>query len=261
MKKLFTLLFLLISFLASIAQTTIDTAINFVAKDIYGNRIELFEFLDDDKIVVIDFFNTSCGPCQTYAPDMQASYTDFGENQGNVIFMGISKGDDNAMVAQFDSIFGITYPSISGSQGGGNAIHTAYNILGTPTVIVITPDKAIVEKHIWEPTRNNINEAVENAGGIMVGTGTIPADDVVLAEIWPNPVGDHARLGFNSEGSEYSFILTDVAGRISLAIYGEYFTEGRQTRFIRTESLSHGLYFLSILQDGKTISRAKLIKN
>ena len=227
MRILYTLLFLLISLSASIAQTTLDTALNFIAKDIYGNRIELYEFLDDDKIVVIDFFNTSCGPCQTYAPDMQASYTDFGENQGNVIYMGISKGDDNSMVARFDSIFGITYPSISGSQGGGNAIHTSYNILGTPTVIVITPDRVIVEKHIWEPTRSNINEAVENAGGIMVSTGNISTDNVVMAEIWPNPVGDYARLGFISAGSEYSFMITDIAGRTRLALLGEYFSNGR----------------------------------
>lgn len=44
---------------ASQAQTTLDTAVNFAAKDIYGNTIELFDILDEGQMVVIDFFSTA----------------------------------------------------------------------------------------------------------------------------------------------------------------------------------------------------------
>ncbi|MCF8369561.1 MAG: peroxiredoxin family protein [Bacteroidales bacterium] len=41
------------------AQTTLDTAQNFTVKDTYGNNIELFDILNQGKIVVIDFFSTA----------------------------------------------------------------------------------------------------------------------------------------------------------------------------------------------------------
>ena len=40
-------------------QTLLDTAVNFTVKDTYGNTIELFEILNEGKIVVIDFFSTT----------------------------------------------------------------------------------------------------------------------------------------------------------------------------------------------------------
>lgn len=41
------------------AQTLLDTAINFSVKDTYGNTIDLYDILDEGKMVVIDFFSTT----------------------------------------------------------------------------------------------------------------------------------------------------------------------------------------------------------
>lgn len=59
MKKLILLSAMFMLFLATSAQTLLDTAVNFSVKDVHGNTIELFSYLDDDKIVVIDFFSSS----------------------------------------------------------------------------------------------------------------------------------------------------------------------------------------------------------
>lgn len=56
-----TILLSILSFIltGTNAQTLLDTAVNFSVKDVHGNTIELFTYLDDDKIVVIDFFASS----------------------------------------------------------------------------------------------------------------------------------------------------------------------------------------------------------
>ena len=59
MKKIISSVFLLFGMLAGVAQTTLDTAVNFTVKDTYGNNIHLFDILNAGQIVVIDFFSTT----------------------------------------------------------------------------------------------------------------------------------------------------------------------------------------------------------
>ena len=58
MKKLTILFTMLLLTSFGISQTTLDTAINFNGKDPYGNDVDLYEYLDNGKIVLIDFFNS-----------------------------------------------------------------------------------------------------------------------------------------------------------------------------------------------------------
>ena len=60
MKKLILSFIISLSFFGSVlSQTTLDTALNFTVKDVNGINIELFDILDEGKIVVIDFFSTA----------------------------------------------------------------------------------------------------------------------------------------------------------------------------------------------------------
>jgi len=59
MKKFFSIILLGFFTLTLGAQTLLDTAINFTAKDPYGETIDLYSILDQEKIVVIDFFSTA----------------------------------------------------------------------------------------------------------------------------------------------------------------------------------------------------------
>jgi cytochrome oxidase Cu insertion factor (SCO1/SenC/PrrC family) len=59
MKKLLVAIAGFFLVLALNAQTLLDTALNFTVKDTYGNTLNLYEILDEGKIVVIDFFSTT----------------------------------------------------------------------------------------------------------------------------------------------------------------------------------------------------------
>ncbi|MCF8349188.1 MAG: redoxin domain-containing protein [Bacteroidales bacterium] len=214
MNKLFVFL-LLLAFFVSKAQTTLTEAVDFHVKTIYGETIYLFPLLDDNQqIVVIDFFSTSCGPCQDYAPDFQAAYEKFGYNEGNVYFMGINWGNDNQGVYEFDSVFGLTYPTASGSQGGGNLVFNDYNILSYPTVVVITPDHQIVEQYIWVPDEDNITQAVLNAGGIIVGVDKLNESESDKVMVFPQPAFDylHVNSGFGASAN-VTLKLLNLAGQ------------------------------------------------
>ncbi len=58
MRKLLLFVAASLFYLTLSAQTTLDTAVNFNAKDPYGVTYTLFDILDAGNYVVIDFFST-----------------------------------------------------------------------------------------------------------------------------------------------------------------------------------------------------------
>lgn len=260
MKKLTLLLSLLFS-LTVFAQTTLTEAVDFHVKTIDGETIYLFPLLDSNQqIVVIDFFSTSCGPCQDYAPDFQACYEKFGSNQGNVYFMGLNWGNDNAGVREFDSIFGLTFPSVSGSQGGGNLVYGDYSILSYPTIIVITPDHRIVEQYIWVPDEENITQAVLNAGGLIVGVNQHQNPDPNEIKLFPQPCNETLSISLALENSnKVTFELIELTGK---KVYTEQFgslTSGKEIFNIDVSGLNSGIYFLKIADNTGWVTTRKVI--
>lgn len=130
--------------------------------DVHGNTHNLFTYLDDGKHVIVDFFFTTCGPCISSVPTMNTAFTNYGCNSGEVIFIAIDDGDSDAEVLQYENDYGGLLPSVSGIDGGGNAVNSAYGISAYPTVILIAPDRTILEQDIYPVS--NITTALPNAG-------------------------------------------------------------------------------------------------
>ena len=156
-----------LAFLNLQAQTSLDTATNFTVKDVNGMTYHLNDILLQKKIVVLDFFTTTCGPCITYAPLISESYNHFGCNGENVVFLGINWGGDNAGVRNFGQTYGVEYPEVSGAEGNGNHVVEEYGVGSFPTVIMILPNWYIAEKYIWPPTTEHIDSIIASYGGVL----------------------------------------------------------------------------------------------
>lgn len=250
MKHLLTLFGIFLFFTTQIsAQTPLTEAVDISVKTLDSEIIDLFPLLDEGKIVVIDFFSTSCGPCQTFAHDLQVAYENFGMNQGNVFFLGINYNSTNQQVMQFDTIYGITVPSASGLEGGGNAAFEAFEVVSYPTVIVITPDHQIVENFIWEPTAENITAAVVNAGGILVGQSELAMQTITALQLYPNPAQSAATLAFQvEESSQVEIAVTDLQGR-TLNVYHVAAYQGRNTFSLPLSDYNSGTYLVTLLSE------------
>jgi len=149
MKKVFSLFFLVLILSVSFSQTTLTVAEDFTLTDVDGVEHNLFDYLDDGKYVLIDFFYDTCVPCQETAPKIQEAYEHFGCNSADLIVLGIDNNDTDAEVIAFGETYGANYPAISGIDGGGNAVVSTYGINLFPTVILIAPNHDIVETDIW----------------------------------------------------------------------------------------------------------------
>ncbi len=238
------------------AQTSLDTAVNFTVKDVNGTTHYLSEYLEQNKIVVIDFFTITCGPCSVYAPLINDSYTHFGCNTSNVIFLGINWGADNAGVIEFGNTNGVSYPEISGTEGNGNHVVADYGILSYPTVVLILPDSYIAEKYIWPPSTEHLDSTILAHGGIMSDCNTPISDFGVKHEnknsflkVFPVPARD--KITCSSSFAEPGYIEAFSANG-SNAISKLPILPGERLQ-IRTSELAPGYYYLLLRNNHGTV--------
>ena len=176
-----------------------------------------------------------------------------------MFFIGINGGSDNEEVALFDETYGLTYPSASGTQGGGDLVHENYEILSYPTVIVITPDHQIVEQGINPPTVENITDAVIAAGGIWVST--LENENIVEdISIYPNPASSHGYLSINIlKSTKLSYGIYDMLGKELFLSETMYIDEGQQRIVMPVNELNNGMYFVKLVINEKTSKTIRFI--
>jgi len=193
---------------------------------------------------------------------MQATYENFGCNEGNVFIMAIDRWHDDNAVISFDETYGITFPSSSGSQGGGGAIFSLYGISGTPTVVIIAPDREILIKQLYPPSTQNLTDSLISHGGIVQecsnGIGEFALFDQF--SIYPNPAYSELNIEFNISGkNNLTFEISDILGQQVYKSVEKIYSQGTASLNVDVSNFQKGLYFLNIYSNGKYINSEKII--
>lgn len=250
MKKIYVLsLMLLLSVSFSKAQTTLTTAVDFTVTDTDGNSHNLFSILASGKYVCLDFFFTTCGPCQATCPYFEETFTNFGCNTQDIYFMSIDMGDTDAECETYETTFlgGADFPAVSGTEGGGDAVVAAYGIGAFPTYILIAPSHAIVEQDMWPiSSAADFDTFIMSNGGLTHKaclSGIEESELTANLSVYPNPATD--RLVIETSNGEVITRLNvvDVLGK---TVSSEMLNSvGRHE--LNTSSLSPGMYFVEVM--------------
>jgi cytochrome c biogenesis protein CcmG/thiol:disulfide interchange protein DsbE len=105
--------------------------------------------------VVLNFWKSSCLPCQREAPLLERTYRAY-RDQG-VRFVGVDIEDTKANARRFVRQFGITYPIVTDYD---KALARQLDIYGLPQTFFI--DKS------WELSSKNAGQRLGNQGGTVV---------------------------------------------------------------------------------------------
>ena len=115
-------------------------AADFTLKNLQGKEVSLSDF--KGKVVVLDFWSTSCGPCVAELPHFQKLMDSFKENP-KVAFLTISADWNVKVVKKFMKEKGYTFPVLM-----NKGVDQAYGVRGIPTLFVIDQDGKIRYKHV-----------------------------------------------------------------------------------------------------------------
>ena len=107
-----------------------DIMYDFTVTDNSGVSTTLSEVLKEKKMVLLNFFYTTCGPCVTEFPYMQEAYEAYQEKVG---IIALDPMDDNAAVEGFKGSMGLTFPMAACQP----AWSSTFSIQGYPTSIVV----------------------------------------------------------------------------------------------------------------------------
>ena len=238
-----------------------DVVDNFIVTDTDGVEHNLYDITASGKYVFLDFFFTTCGPCQQTQKYFNELHDKYGCNQGEIFTLSITgyPGDTDAKVIQFENTYGGPFnhsPAVS-IEGNGAAVTSNFGINAFPTYCIIAPDNTLAVKDIW-PISNVIS--YENA--FPNGFDPEPMECTTMS------VSDLDSHFFNLYPSVSNGQFTVNLANASDAKISVYNTLGQvvySNSYANTQNitldlkLSSGVYILKVATSDKQVETKKFI--
>lgn len=172
--------------------------------------------------------------------------------------------DTDALCIAYDATYGVEYPTISGAEGGGDAINSTYGTSAYPTYILIAPNHSIVEQDMWPiSSLTSFVNYMSPHGLVQTECSSVNIEEVESGSnlfgnvnIYPNPVFDDLNVAINLEQQQdVSVEAFDVVGKKVYSIDYGLLPTGENKLKIETSQFSSGIYTLSVRIGDELVTR------
>jgi len=247
MKSLYSILFVLASGIM-LAQPTFETFPNFTETDLNGVEHDLYDYLDDGKIVVIDVFATWCPNCTASLPAYHSLEDTYGSD---IVLLSFERDANTSNEASWASTNSVTNPIIANAE---NLVSSTWNITYQPNFFVICPDRSFEMQAGSissgpETLEGYIDDCLEDQANSINEVNAAPLEVKILS----NPVSNELNIAVNTLNTAYTIVN----------LTGQSVLEGTLETYsskLDVTALKEGLYFLRAELNGKEVVK-KFIKN
>ncbi len=239
-----------------------DICPNFTVTDTKGNTHTLYDYCDQGKHVVIDFFAFWCGSCAYLgAPVADTFYKKYGCNTGNVILLGNECDGDITDLHGFDALTGLdtnnTYPQWPGTSGG-STIGADYGIGIFPTFVLIGPDRKMINNDMW-PFTNVAGLESYFPAGILTPKDCTPTSvnefDELKDKTLVRPVPSLGLVQIESENIQNIRVVNQVGQEM---LYLEFTNQDKVS--FDSKEFPTGIYYVKISTEKGEISKPFMIR-
>jgi hypothetical protein len=110
----------------------------------------------DRRILVLDMFETTCGPCKKSLPKAQHRF----DAHGDVHFVAVCLDDDRARAEQVAGAWGLQ-KEVAWDENGD--ARKQFKVVGIPATVVIAPNGLVTGNFGYEPSDSEIARALDAA--------------------------------------------------------------------------------------------------
>lgn len=143
-------------------------ALDFTLTDQFGNTHTLDQY--KGKTILLNFWGTWCGPCRSEMPDLQSVYEDYGNNEKDLVVLGVAApnlGQEGSAedITAFLEENGYTYPTLMNEDA---SLFYSYGISSFPTTFMIDKNGNVYGYIMGAQSRevfdNIIQQTMDGAG-------------------------------------------------------------------------------------------------
>ena len=120
-----------------------DELPNFTLTTLDGSEVDMHAVAAENKIVLVNFWATWCGPCRMEMPMFERMYQDHGEDGFTILAVNVRESPE--VVRAFIEDEGYTFPILLDEDG---SLADSYGIRAFPTSLLVTPDARLEESII-----------------------------------------------------------------------------------------------------------------
>lgn len=255
---------------AQITNYTVgQTVADFTVTDVHGNTHTLSSITASGKWVVIDFFFTTCPPCQATVPIFSELHEKYGCNAGDLFCISMDTGDSDAEVLAFENTYSTVggfspAPAVSGNDGGGNAVNSTFGPSAYPTYCIIDPSMVIKNLDVWPLTDVATFETALAAAGATITpmscASSVEEMEVALndAKLYPNPAVNNLTLFVGLEAAmDVDVVVFNMLGA-EVSRYAFAGAEGNNKFDLNAAELTDGQYLVSVTLGNEVTRRLPL---